>query len=221
MGPLGRCTVLACPSPNAYTLALPRRMRCSLTVNVDRLKPFFERVGAPAATGPVSDPGQEGENEVELLINRRRVRRVTRYLHQYLVRRRGHTSGTHRLAARRRAAAAVAAAAATSCRPAAGGCFGRLPADSSRSPAEVATGPALLGRTVLCCWPGPPGDGWVRGTVVRRSRTQGFSHVIRYGPRSALGAAIMVDSLLSRCRLARAGWPLGPAVPDARAGPLL
>ena len=181
---------------------------------------------------------------MELLINRRRVRRVTRYLHQYLVRRRGHTSaddewlreeelahcrevdvvrvaGTHRLAARSRAAAAVAAAAATSCRPAAGGCFGRLPADSSRSPAEVATGPALLGRTVLCCWPGPPGDGWVRGTVVRRSRTQGFSHVIRYGPRSALGAAIMVDSLLSRCRLARAGWPLGPAVPDARAGPLL
>ena len=31
-------TVLACPSPDAYTLALPRRMRYSPTVNVDRLK---------------------------------------------------------------------------------------------------------------------------------------------------------------------------------------
>ena len=29
-------TVTACPSPNAYTLALPRKMRCSPTVNVDR-----------------------------------------------------------------------------------------------------------------------------------------------------------------------------------------
>ena len=33
-------TVIACPSRNAYTLTLPRQMRCSPTVNVDRLKPF-------------------------------------------------------------------------------------------------------------------------------------------------------------------------------------
>ena len=35
----------ACPSPNAYTLAPPRRSlsRCSPTVNVDRLKPFVTR----------------------------------------------------------------------------------------------------------------------------------------------------------------------------------
>ena len=68
-------TVTACPDPNTYTLALPRKMRCSPTVNVDR---------------PSSDPGQEGENEVGLpmLLNRKAIRRV---LH-YLVRWRGHTS---------------------------------------------------------------------------------------------------------------------------------
>ena len=37
-------TVLARPSPSTCTLALPRHMRCSPTV--DRLKPFSERVGA-------------------------------------------------------------------------------------------------------------------------------------------------------------------------------
>ncbi len=53
-------TVMACPSPNAYTLALQRRMLCSPMVNVDRLKPFHTRVDAPPSPGPVSDPGQEG-----------------------------------------------------------------------------------------------------------------------------------------------------------------
>ena len=45
-------TVLARPSPNAYTLALPRRMRCSPTFHVDRLKPFFERSGPHRPRGP-------------------------------------------------------------------------------------------------------------------------------------------------------------------------
>ena len=35
---------------------------------------------APAAPGPVSDAEQEDEQEVELLLNRRLVRGVTRYL---------------------------------------------------------------------------------------------------------------------------------------------
>ncbi len=85
-------TVTACPSPNAYTLALPRRMRCSRpTVNVDRLKQFHERVDAPPAPGQVSDPGwdSEGEHEVELLLNRKATRGVTP---RYLVQWRGHTS---------------------------------------------------------------------------------------------------------------------------------
>ena len=63
-------------------------MRCSPTVNVDRLKPFFARAGAVPAPGPVLDVGQEGEHKVELLLNRRKVRGVTRYL----VRWKGHTS---------------------------------------------------------------------------------------------------------------------------------
>ena len=55
---------------------------------MDRLKPSFERVGVVPAPGPVSDAGHEGEHPLELLLNRREVRGVTRYL----VRWRGHTS---------------------------------------------------------------------------------------------------------------------------------
>ncbi len=78
----GPFTVTACPRPNAYTLALPRLMQCSPTVNVDRLKPFYERLDALPAPGPVSDPGQEGKDEVpvELLVHRKTTRGVTRYL---------------------------------------------------------------------------------------------------------------------------------------------
>ena len=202
----------ACPSPNAYTLALPRKMRCSPTVNVDRLKPFFERAGAEPAPGPVSDVGQEGEHEVELLLNRRLVRGVMRYL----VRWRGHTSAADEwlraeelehcpekvaeydaTAPRRRAArradptAALAAAppaapplAPTPPVPPAG--F-RLAASS-----EGRAGAALVGQVVLYRW---PMEGWVRGTVAGRSRAAGFSHVVRYGRTSALGSAV-VPSLL-------------------------
>ena len=47
----GPFTVTACPSPNAYTLALPRKMRCSPTVNVDRLKPRRVAAAGGALTG--------------------------------------------------------------------------------------------------------------------------------------------------------------------------
>ena len=42
-GPYGSLAVTACPSPNAYTLALPCRMRCSPTVKADRKRPRFTR----------------------------------------------------------------------------------------------------------------------------------------------------------------------------------
>ena len=83
-------TVTASPSPNAYTLSLPRKVRCRPTVNVVWLKPFDERLDAAPAPGQaeVSDAGQEGEHEVELLLNRKTKWLITRYL----VRWRGHTS---------------------------------------------------------------------------------------------------------------------------------
>jgi hypothetical protein len=236
----GPFVVTACPSPNAYTLALPRRMRCSPTVNVDRLKPFFVRDGAPPPPGPVSDVGQVGEHEVELLLNRRVLRGVTRYL----VRWRGHTSAddewlrreelTHcpdkvaeydaaaprRRAARRGLAAAAAPEAAAPgpapAAPAAPAAAGPAAAPARRplvapaglrlaTPSEVVTGTALVGRSVLFFW---PTEGWVRGTVVRPSRAVGFSHVVRYGPQSALGLAT-VASLLDAASHGPAGrWAL-------------
>ena len=39
-------------------------------------------------------------------------------------------------------------------------------------------GAALVGQAVLYPW---QDEGWVRGTVARRSRTAGFSHADRYG----------------------------------------
>ena len=42
----------ACPSPNAYAFAWPCKMRCSpAAANVDRLKPFFERMDEPPPPG--------------------------------------------------------------------------------------------------------------------------------------------------------------------------
>ncbi len=57
----GPFTVTACPSPSTYTLALQRRMQCSPTVNVDRLKPFYGaggRARGGAAAQPPDDTGR-------------------------------------------------------------------------------------------------------------------------------------------------------------------
>ena len=224
----GPFSVTACPGPNAYTLSLPSRMQCSPTVNVDRLKPFFERAGVAPAPGPVSDAGQEGEHEVELLLNRTEKRGVTRYL----VRWRGHTSADDEwlraeellhcpekvaeydaAAPRRRAARRVDGPVDVP----GPGPRGAVPPPAGPAPlvcpagyrvalaTEVRSGTALVGQWVLYCW---PAEGWVRGRVVRVSRAAGFSHVVGYGPTSALGAAA-VASLLDAASHGPAGrWVL-------------
>jgi hypothetical protein len=200
-------------------------MRCSPTVNVDRLKAFFERAGVAPAPGPVSDGGQEGEPEAELLPNRRLVRGVMRYLARWRV----HTSADDEwlraeelmhcqekvaeydaTAPRRRAARRAAPAAAATAAP---------PAPPAPAPAplvahagfrlaassEGLAGTALVGQTVLYRW---KVDVWVRGTVTARSRPAGFSHVARYGRASALGSAVL-PSLLDAASHGPAGrWVL-------------
>jgi hypothetical protein len=58
----GPFAVITWPSPNAYTLALQREIRCSPTVNFDLLRPYFERAGAEPGPGPESGAGQEVEH---------------------------------------------------------------------------------------------------------------------------------------------------------------
>ena len=67
------------------------------------------------------------------------------------------------------------------------------------APAELVSGTALIGRSVLFRW---PDEGWVRGKVARISRAASFSHVVAYGPQSALGS-LEVRRHPTRCGLAR------------------
>ena len=67
----GPVPAAAVAGPKTYTLTLPARFKCSPTVNVDRLKPFFLRTGRPPSPGPFTHRGQAGEYE---LLNRKTVR---------------------------------------------------------------------------------------------------------------------------------------------------
>jgi len=168
--------------------------------------------------------GQEGEHEVELLLNCRKVRGVTRYL----VRWKGHTSADDEwlraeelahcpekvaeydaAAPRRRAVLRGGqGAAAVAPSPVLAGAVAPLLAPTGfrvATTAEVLTGAALVGRGVLYRW---PAEGWVSGKVVRVSRAAGFSHVVRYGRASALGA-VETASLLDAASHGPAGrWAL-------------
>jgi hypothetical protein len=199
----GPLAVTACPSPNAYALALPRKMQCSPTANVDRLKPFHARADDPPAPGPVSDPEQEDGREAELLLNRKTTRchALPRAVARPHVGRRcvapggGAASlpGEGGRVRRRRSAPAgrpsgrpTRGRAAPAAVPERGGRVPPVAPSGFRlaSPAEAQAGRVLVGRQILYRW---PVQGWVLGKVVRVSRAAGFLHVVRYARGSALG----------------------------------
>ena len=193
---------------------------------MDRLKPFVPRAGAVPAPGPVSDAGQEGEHEVEQLLNRRTLRGVTRYL----VRWHGHTSADdewvrvedlgncpvkvaeYEAAALRRRKGGAVSPRLPAPAPATGQAMPEPPAGFRLAAvAEVVDGAALVGRRVLYWW---PDDGWLHGRVARARLQAGFSHVVAYSRDTALGRC-EVDTLLDLSTHGLAGrwWLLCPSGP--------
>ena len=121
------------------TKELPRSMRCSPTVNVSRLKPVFERAGAPPALGLVADrPGTGGRARGGATAQPptgAQSHALPDKVAEYDV------SPPRRLAGRREDMPPRR-------RPAAGGRSCRLPAAADgATPAQMATGPALLRLT--------------------------------------------------------------------------
>ena len=159
---------------------------------------------------------------MELLLNRKEIRGV---LH-YHVRWRGHTSADdewlraeelahcpelvaeYDAAAPRRRGACRGRAGAPPAAPAAAAVAVAPPVALAgfwlATPAEVLTGAALVGWSILYRW---PVQGWVLGKVVRVNRAAGFSHGVWYAWGSALGVA-EVTSLLDPPShgLEPAGW---------------
>ena len=159
-------------------------------MNVDR-KPYYARDGEPPPPGPVTDPGQEGEYEVEQLLNRKHIRGRM----HYLVRWKGHapaddswepvehlTNCAERIAeyeaaAPRRPKARRAATSQTQVRDVAS-------SPSIPPPPSPPTGwtlgawkPPGLGDAVLYWW---PDDGWQQGRVAKSTTREPFTHVVRY-----------------------------------------
>ena len=75
------------------------------------------------------------------------------------------------------------------------------------TPAEVLTGAALVGRSILYRW---PVQGWVLGKVVRVSRASWFSPGVRYARESALGVGEAASLLVtpSHCPGPAGRWVL-------------
>ena len=76
-------------TPNAYLLKVAKRFRFDPTVNVDRLRPYVVRAGAPAQPGPI--PGAAHDvYEAEAVLNHKLIG-PSRRVH-YLVHWRGYPS---------------------------------------------------------------------------------------------------------------------------------
>ena len=188
----GPFRVSALAGPNTYTLALPKRFKCSPTVNVDRLKPYHVRPDREAPPGPVSDPGQEGEYVVEQLLNRRKFHGRT----HYLVRWQGHdstadswepaehlTNCPERIAEYEAAAPRRPRTLRRADRGAARPAAAAVPVPEHAFPLAppgwtvVPEGPVLPGAALLYWW---PIEGWQLGRVARPTARGPFSHVVRY-----------------------------------------
>ena len=151
------------------------------TVNVYRLKPVFERAGAPSAPGTVADPGQECEHEVELLLNRRRVRGVTCYLVRWRRYSARHCARRGWVTAATRWRSTMSPSRRRSVRR-------RRPPP----PPSAAASPPLRRLYPPPChllpwWSLRLASGWLPTPANGRD----FSHVVRYGPRSALGTVVV------------------------------
>ena len=71
----GPFEVVDSPGPNTYALRLPRRMRISPVINVERLKRYRDRT---EQVGPEVDAA--GEAEVEIIVRHRTFRGRVQYL---------------------------------------------------------------------------------------------------------------------------------------------
>ena len=205
----GPFRVTALAGPNTYTLALPKRFKCSPTVNVERLKPYYARTGRRSSPGPVADPGQDGEYEVEQILNRKTIRGRT----HYLVRWKGQSSADdswepvehltncaerlaeYEAAAPRRPKARRAATRQTQARGGTSSAPSAPPSPLPSPPAGWSLGawaPPAVGDAVLYWW---PEAGWQRGRVARLATRAPFTHVVRYR-RPAAAFTGEVDTLL-------------------------
>jgi hypothetical protein len=184
----GPFRVEALAGPNAYTLSLPLRFKCSPTFNADRLKPYHSRPDRAPPTRPCHGPRARGG------VRRRAAPQPANHSRPHSLP--GAVAGAdsdswepvehltncperiaeqeaaapRRPKARRRAARDALHTGAR--RPPS------APGQKARAGCKVAPpGQPSVGSALLYWW---PEYGWQLGRVLRRTRQGTFSHVLRY-----------------------------------------